>query len=158
MKKNGERLTKINQLNIRKKYYQENKNNPKTKEAIKLYRQKHRDRINKNSANWKEVNYQKHLLSSAKYRAKRKGLEFNLELSDIIIPDKCPYLETVLTSEKLKGHRDSHMSVDRIDNSKGYIKGNIEIISYKANVMKHNASKEQLITFALNVLRKFKDE
>lgn len=141
-----------------RKYYQENKDNPNFKEIIKRYRLKHRDRINKNSANWKEVNCQKHLLSSAKYRAKKKGLEFDLDISDIIIPDKCPYLEVDLTSDKLKGHLDSHMSVDRIDSSKGYVKGNVEIISYKANVMKNNATKEQLISFALNILRKFQNE
>lgn len=138
-----------------KKWYQAHKNDPGFKERAKKYRETHREEINIKSAKWKEANSQKHLWSSAKYRATKKGLEFNLDVSDIIIPKFCPYLETELTSDKLRGHLDTHMSVDRIDSSKGYIKGNIEIISYKANAMKQDATKEQLITFAKNILQRF---
>jgi hypothetical protein len=136
-------------------WYLAHKDSPAFKQRALNYRAKYRDRYNLKSANWKEIHAQTHLWSSAKYRATKKGLEFNIEISDIIIPEYCPYLGVKLTSHKLRGHLDSHMSVDRIDSSKGYIKGNIEVISYRANVMKNNATKEQLISFSKNVLKKF---
>lgn len=43
--------------------------------------------------------------------------------------------------------------IDKIDNSKGYVKGNIQIISMKANAMKNSASLEELHTFCKNILR-----
>lgn len=147
--------TKEQNKEYHRKYHQEHKDLPGFKERAKKYRLIHREKINKDSANWKEINCQKHLWSNAKYRATKKGLEFNLEIDDIIIPEFCPYLGTRLSSAKLKGHLDTHMSVDRINSSKGYIKGNIEIISYRANVMKNNATKEQLVLFAKHVLDKF---
>ena len=81
-----------------------------------------------------------------------KGLEFNLELSDIVIPEKCPLLE-VPFHFGTKECYDYSPSIDRIDNSKGYVKGNIQIISMKANAMKNSASLEELYTFCKNILR-----
>lgn len=78
----------------------------------------------------------------AKLRAKKKGLEFNLEISDIVIPDKCPILGIPLTKENNK-QDDSSPSIDRIDNLKGYVKGNIQIISWRANNIKSNGTVEE---------------
>lgn len=43
-------------------------------------------------------------------------------------------------------------SLDRIDNDIGYVKDNIWVISQRANQMKGDASKEELICFAKWVL------
>jgi len=93
----------------------------------------------------------------AKVRAKEKGMEFNLELSDILIPEKCPILDINMNvnSGRSGAYRNSP-SLDRIDNDKGYIKGNVWVISQLANAMKSNASKRDLIAFSEWVLSRYK--
>lgn len=102
-----------------------------------------------------EHNWEKYILTTAKQRAKKVGLEFNLTLEDIVIPEYCPYLGVKLTRELGAGRVQTNPSIDRIDNSKGYVKGNVQIISAKANMMKSNASLEELVAFAKGVLKMY---
>lgn len=87
------------------------------------------------------------MITSAKSRAKLKGWEFNLTKEDIVIPEICPVLGITLKYNKKKIQDDSP-TIDRIDNDKGYIKGNIIIVSARANRLKSNASLEELILIA----------
>ena len=58
--------------------------------------------------------------------------------------NKCP----VMGTEFVRGDpRHNSPSLDRIDNSRGYVPGNIQIISDLANKMKQNASPGQLERF-----------
>jgi hypothetical protein len=76
----------------------------------------------------------------AKARAKRRSLEFNIDVSDIVIPKYCPvFPEIELSRNKGKVSYNSP-TLDRVDNNKGYVKGNIKIISNKANMLKRNGT------------------
>ena len=97
--------------------------------------------------------FEKSLFMTAKSRSKARGVEFTIEESDIHIPDICPYLQTPITRIHGKGIVLTNASLDRIDSTKGYIKGNVQIISKLANMMKSSATQEQLITFAKAVLK-----
>lgn len=97
-------------------------------------------------------NIQRYLLSRARQRALKYGLEFNLDINDIIIPEICPILEKPIIYG-VKGNYEYSPSLDRIDNSKGYIKGNVRVISKRANTMKNSATIEELQTFCKNILR-----
>lgn len=101
--------------------------------------------------NYRNKNNEKTLLSQAKYRARKRGLEFNIDLSDIVIPDNCPLtgIPIVRGMGKKKGW--SSPSLDRVDITKGYIKGNVAVISDLANTMKNSATLEELLEFAKNI-------
>jgi hypothetical protein len=81
--------------------------------------------------------------SVARARAKREGLEFDLILSDVAIPDRCPVFGFPLVIGQGRPSKASP-SLHRIDNSKGYTRGNVVVVSYKANTMKNDATLEQL--------------
>ena len=91
-------------------------------------------RVFSSKRQWIDKTYPKKIFDRAKTRASRKGLEFSISLEDIIIPDVCPVLKTKMETP----------SIDRIDSSKGYIKGNIRIISNRANMLKNNATLEEM--------------
>jgi hypothetical protein len=91
------------------------------------------------------------LFRSAKKRALKKGLEFNIELKDIHIPRKCPILKVPLICSTRYSP-----SIDRIYPDKGYIKDNIAVISTLANSMKANATPNELLIFSKNI-KKYMD-
>lgn len=97
----------------------------------------------------------KRMLVSARSRAKIENLPFNIEYSDIIIPEVCPLLGIKLTLEVNPSAKnnacESTVSLDKIVPELGYIKGNIRVISYLANRIKGDVSKELLMTFANNI-------
>lgn len=95
------------------------------------------------------------LFTRVKQSAKERKLEFNLTLEDIIIPEYCPLLNIKLTFEFTLETKDSYYTLDRIDSSLGYIKGNVQVVSFKANTMKNNATEAELITFAKSILSQF---
>ena len=76
----------------------------------------------------------------AKRRAYNKGIEFNITKEDIIIPSHCPVLGIPISRDGNCKCMDNSPSLDRIDNSKGYIKGNICVISWRANSIKNVGS------------------
>lgn len=89
----------------------------------------------------------KRMLRAALFRAEKKGLAFNIDASDVVVPSHCPVLGVPLSAASGKASANSP-SLDRIDSSLGYIKGNVQVISYKANAMKSNATPEELLSFA----------
>lgn len=125
------------------------------KEKHKKYYANDKEGFRKNQIEYYAIpeNRAKRILCKARETARRRGHEFNLDISDIVIPEYCPLLGIKLTHDLGRGQLQSNSSIDRIDSSKGYIKGNVQIISRLANSMKTNATKEQLIEFAKNVLR-----
>lgn len=102
-----------------------------------------------NSERVKSTDERSKMLMRAKNRARFKNIEFNLTIEDINIPEYCPILNIKLSNNKGKsgGKKDSP-ALDKIDCTKGYIKGNVRVISNLANMMKSHATNEELITFA----------
>ena len=116
---------------------------------------KERKLANKNNPQWQKqsnANYASNhplrkLVLTAKSRAKRKGLEFSITEEDLEHTTHCPVLGIVLEHNYGKAS-DNSPSIDRIDNSKGYVPGNVRVISYRANTLKRDATLEEILKIA----------
>ena len=106
-----------------KTYYEENKEQLKAAQKAK-YR----------------ANPLKYLIYAAKARAEKLGLDFNLSEANTRMPDVCPAFKKPF----VVGDRNLAPSIDRIDPRKGYVVGNVAIISFRANRLKMNASLAEL--------------
>lgn len=134
---------KVCQLQNNREYY---KSNPDKR----WYRQ-HPEDSSARGRKYKENNWEKMMWVTAKHNARKMGREFEIDVSDIIIPEYCPLLNIKLTRILDSGRSPSNPSIDRIDNSKGYLKDNIMVISDKANRIKMNLSIEELKLLANNI-------
>lgn len=91
----------------------------------------------------RNTNPLEYIYGSRRYQAQKRGTPFEISIAEIIVPDTCPVFGTKFVRKTA-----SAMSLDRINNDKGYIKGNVQVLSRKANQMKSNATPEELLKFA----------
>lgn len=84
-----------------------------------------------------------HMLIRARVRAAEKGLPFELTRDDIAIPDRCPVLGIPIGLQP-GTPGDASAELDRIDNAKGYVPGNVIVVSRRANRIKNDATIEEL--------------
>lgn len=101
----------------------------------------------------KEKSPEQLILERTKQNSKKRNKEFNIEIDDIVIPKYCPYLDVEISTNYDDRFEKNYYSIDRINSDLGYIKGNVQIVSRMANTMKNNATNEELITFAKNILK-----
>jgi len=122
----------------------ENKKVARTPEEQKEYEMGAQDR-------YRKKNPLKYIYSLAKRRSKSRGIEFNIELSDLTVPDYCPLLEVKI--DNFNPDNGYHASIDRINPTKGYIKGNVMVVSFRANRLKNNSSSSELLLLANNLYK-----
>ena len=85
----------------------------------------------------------RYMLSRKKYNAAKKGIPFDVEFTDIVFPTHCPILGIELDYFSDQGRKENNPSFDRKDSSKGYVKGNVFVISWRANRIKNDGTAEE---------------
>lgn len=99
------------------------------------------------------------MLSHAKARAFEEGVAFDLTLDWLMEMfghiTHCPVLGIKIDWSK-RGVGPSHHSptIDKLIGAHGYTKGNVVLISHKANAMKSDATPEELLLFCAHHLRR----
>lgn len=95
------------------------------------------------------------MLKAARRRAKQLGLTFDLTRSDIVIPQSCPVLGIQLQIARGKAS-DNSPTLDRIDNKLGYVRGNICVISHRANRLKADSTVKEIRAILMYVEKREK--
>jgi len=90
------------------------------------------------------------MLSNIKGKCRREDIPFNLTLEHLleVFPDECPVFHLPFYMDEKKVHTSFSPSVDKIIPELGYTIGNVQIISFKANTMKQDATLAELYIFA----------
>jgi glutamate synthase domain-containing protein 2 len=126
-----------------KEYYKEYRE--KNKEAIAAYHKEYREKWRSNMDHHRFFSGR---LTDCKMRSKKLNIDCTVDtsyLKEIFPTDKkCPALGMPFKVGYKDGISNSP-SLDRIDNSKGYIKGNVVWVSMLANMIKSSATPEQII-------------
>ena len=130
--------------------------------ANKAYREANREKVSEYRKAYREANKEKirakmrahylsrseiWILSNIKRRAKEMDLPFDLTAEDIVPPEYCPVLGLKLERNRNGregGPQPNSPAVDRIIPERGYVRGNVIIVSHLANCIKQNASPDQI--------------
>jgi hypothetical protein len=136
----------------------------KCKKCVADYYQKNKERMKEQATAFQKANPEKaaeyrrrfrekagredcvaRLLRSARKRAAEKGLEFSLKRADVVIPEICPVLGIELDKDSSTlGPCANVPSLDRLNPALGYVPANVNVISFRANTIKNDATTEEL--------------
>lgn len=129
------------------------------RQARAKYRERHpdywRDYEKKNGVPFKTA-----LCAAARVRGRKRGLESTIKPDDLIWPTHCPVLGIKLDYPERTGQRGTfgaranYPTLDRWDSTKGYVKGNVFVISFRANTLKNNGTADELKKVAEYTARK----
>lgn len=103
--------------------------------------------------NWERNSWladpRKRLLKKARERAKMYGRECTIKLLDIVVPEVCPLLgiPIFVGTRQVKNNSPT---IDRKDSTKGYVPGNVWVISWRANRIKSDATLDEIKLLAKN--------
>ena len=110
------------------------------RERMSNYRERHREHTNltaqKSHRKARKERPESFLLYCVKNRSRKRGLPFNLTIEDIVIPKVCPVLNIPLYFTTTGQATDNSPSIDRVKPELGYVKGNVYVISKRANTIK----------------------
>lgn len=118
----------------------------KHREASNRYRKKNAEARVAATRAWASKHPGRYLFYNARARAKKFGVPFDIEPDDVVIPEFCPAIGIPIevTVKGRRGFHPSSPSIDRIVPEKGYVKGNICVISNRANWIKRDATAAEL--------------
>lgn len=94
---------------------------------------------------WLGKDYKKKMYDRAKTRSTAQGREFTITMDDFSIPDQCPVFQRPFEYEPKSPWVPS---IDRIDSSKGYVPGNVQVVSWRANWIKNDMTLEEVEALA----------
>lgn len=82
---------------------------------------------------WRAKNPIKYIYNRLKDRSRKRGQSFDLKFEELVefLNDNPAYF-------KFKGTTKSSLQIDRIDISKGYSKGNLQVITQEENIRKQH--------------------
>lgn len=118
----------------------------------KVYRKRNQKRYYENQRQKRETEpvFLSQLMYNCKTRAGKKGIEFNLDLDFIQELFKATKGKCSLTQQNMnlechsrKKANPFKASLDRIDSTKGYIKGNVRFVCWAVNQMKADRTDEE---------------
>lgn len=104
--------------------------------------------------------YKTYLCSRARKRGRQNDLPATIKPTDLIWPSHCPVLGIELDYPERSGQRKdlsakpNWPSLDRWDPEKGYVPGNVFVISFRANTLKNNVSRDEILQIAKYVMSK----
>ena len=104
----------------------------------------------KNGSKWNDPEFTKSLIfysMKEKFRVKKSNQhkwEWTIEFGDLEFPSHCPVLGLELDYfTEGKGRLENSVSFDRVDPTKGYVKGNVIVMSWRANRIKNDGTSQE---------------
>lgn len=95
-----------------------------------IYRNANRAKINEAKRIARLADLPKALWLGARRRVRARGYEFNITPEDIQVTARCPICCQAMLSP----------SLDRIENTKGYVRGNVAVICLRCNRLKNHGT------------------
>lgn len=114
---------------------------PKTCVCRQCVRDSGKKWYNKNIVNmeWKKDR----IIKNVRNRAKRSKIDFDITVEDLIWNEYCPILGIKLDYHP-GANRWHQVSLDKTDPKKGYVKGNVVVMSMRANSIKQDSTVDEI--------------
>lgn len=123
-----------------------------TKNRDRTYHAANRGQRNEDARDRYRANFKRTMWRNAQKRARQGGYPCTITIDDIVIPEFCPLLGLrIVTGSGLSA---ASPSLDKITPSLGYVPGNVWVISWRANMLKNDATLQELELLVANLKNK----